>query len=84
MNVGALDTQDTYVCDQVEKTCAKIKTKFPDVTFDICSHPTHRGAIIDAHVPTDDDFEVLDLVNPDLDDLLIEEDIAIYVRVCSV
>lgn len=84
MNADALDTQDAYVSSQVEKTCAKIKTKFPHVTFEICPHPTHRGAVIDAHVPTDDDFEVLDLVNPDLDDLLIEEDIAIYVRVCSV
>jgi len=35
---------------------------------------------IDAHVPTNDDFGVLDLVNPALDELLITEDIAIYVR----
>ena len=27
-----------------------------------------------------DDFDVLDLVNPALDDLLVKEDIAIYVR----
>jgi hypothetical protein len=64
----------------VERICAKIRAKFPDATFEVCAHPTHRGAVIDAHVPTDDDFEILDLVNPELDDLLVEEDIAIYVR----
>jgi hypothetical protein len=80
MNASFATTKDTYVLSLVEKTCTKIREKFPHVTFDICPHPTQRGAIIDAHVPTDDDFEVLDLVNPELDDLLIEEDIAIYVR----
>ncbi len=80
MKTGMLNTQDEYVCGLVEKTCAKIRAKFPNASFEVCTHPTQRGAIIDAHVPTDDDFEVLDLVNPELDDLLIEEDIAIYVR----
>jgi len=72
--------QDQHVLDLIETTCAKIKTKFPDAKFAVCAHPTQRGAIIDAYVPTDDDFAVLDLINPALDDLLIEEDIAIYVR----
>lgn len=67
----------------IERTCAKIRTKFPHATFAFCLHPTQRGAIIDAYVPTDDDFEVLDLVHPELDDLLLEENIAIYVRVVS-
>lgn len=80
MRVGAINKQDEYISSLVEKTCAKIKAKFPNTTFEVCPHPTQRGAIIDAHVPTDDDFEILDLVNPELDDLLIEEDIAIYVR----
>ena len=80
MRVGAVDTQDEYIRGFVERTCARIRAKFPDATFEVCAHPTQRGAIIDAHVPTDDDFEILDLVNPELDDLLIEEDIAIYVR----
>ena len=83
MNVGAVNSQDKYIDDLIEKTCAKIRTKFPHATFAFCSHPTQRGAIIDAYVPTDDDFEGLDLVHPELDDLLLEEDIAIYVRVVS-
>ena len=80
MSVAAVTTQDKHVRDLVESTCTKIRAKFPSATFEICAHPTQRGAIIDAYVPTDDDFEVLDLVNPQLDDLLIEEDIAICVR----
>ena len=80
MSTSPLKEHDTYVWHLVEGVCAKIVGKFPGATFDIEAHPTHRGAIIDAHVPTDDDFEVLDLVNPELDDLLIAEDIAIYVR----
>jgi hypothetical protein len=80
MSVSLATTQDQHVLDLVEATYAKIKAKFPDATFEVCPHPTQRGAIIDAYVPTDDDFEVLDLVNPELDDLLIEENIAIYVR----
>ncbi len=80
MRVGAVDKQDEYLCGLVERMCTKIRAKFPNATFEVCAHPTQRGAIIDAQVPTDDDFEVLDLVNPELDDLLIEEGIAIYVR----
>lgn len=59
--------------------CTKISTKFPGASFEICAHPVQRGAIIDAHVSTEDDFEVLDLVNPELDELLLTEDIAIYI-----
>ena len=80
MSINQLKTQDVYVWGLVEDLCTTIRTKFPEATFDVGVHPTQRGAIIDAHVPTDDDFEVLDLVNPALDDLLIDEDIAIYVR----
>lgn len=80
MSVGMVDPEDNYVRDLVEKTCATIRARFPEATFEVCAHPMHRGAVIDAHVPTDDDFEVLDLVNPELDDLLIREEIAIYVR----
>jgi hypothetical protein len=80
MNVGQLKTQDAYVWSLVEHICAQIRAKFPEATFEVGTHPTQRGAIIDAHVPTDNDFEVLDLVNPALDDLLIAENIAIYVR----
>ena len=83
MHMGFHKTQDVYVCDLVEHICAKICAKFSEATFEVCAHPSQRGAIIDAHVPTDDDFEVLDLVNPELDELLLEEDIAIYVRVVS-
>lgn len=80
MKAKAVTQKDTRVDELIEQICATIKTKFSDATFEVCDHPTHRGAIIDADVPTDDDFEVLDLVNPALDDLLIDEDIAIYVR----
>jgi hypothetical protein len=64
----------------VAQICATITATFPEATFAIGAHPTQRGAIIDAHVPTDDDFAVLDLVNPTLDELLLREEIAISVR----
>jgi hypothetical protein len=80
MNVPLSQTQDGYVQQLVDEICATIRAQFPQTTFEVCGHPTQRGAIIDAHVPTNDDFEVLDLVNPALDELLITEDIAIYVR----
>ena len=80
MTVSSLKTYDTELQKVVEHICTKIRAKFPEASFDVCAHPTQRGAIIDAHVPTDDDFEVLDLVNPTLDELLLTEDIAIYVR----
>jgi len=80
MSVSATKLQDKYVDGLVEKMCAKITEKFPSATFAVRVHPTHRGAIIDAHVPTNDDFEVFDLVNPELDDLLIAENIAISIR----
>lgn len=80
MTVSNLQPYDAYVQSLVEHICTKIHTKFPTASFEICGHPTQRGAIIDAHVPTDDDFEVLDVVNPELDELLLTEDIAIYVR----
>jgi hypothetical protein len=64
----------------VKQVCATISARFPEATYEIGVHPTQRGAIIDAHVPTDDDFAVLDLVNPTLDDWLLTEEIAIYVR----
>lgn len=81
MTVSSLKTHDAYVWGVVEQLCTKIRAQFPEATFAVCAHPTHRGAIIDVHVPTDDDFEVLDLVNPELDELLLAEDIAISVRV---
>ena len=81
MTMSSLKTHDAYVWELVEQLCTKIRTQFPEATFAVCAHPTHRGAIIDAHVPTDDDFAVLDLVNPELDELLLAEDIAISVRV---
>ena len=80
MNGHLSQTQDGYVQQLVDAICVTIRAKFPQTTFEVCAHPTQRGAIIDAHVPTNDDFEVLDLVNPALDELLITEDIAIYVR----
>ncbi len=79
MNVDLLKIQDASIWSLVEQIFAKIRAKFPEATFDVCSHPTYRGTIIDVHVSTNDAFEVLDLVNPELDDLLIEKDIAIYV-----
>jgi hypothetical protein len=80
MIVSSLKTYDAYVQGVVEHLCIKIRAKFPTASFESRAHPTQRGAIIDAHVPTDDDFEILDLVNPELDELLLAEDIAIYVR----
>jgi hypothetical protein len=80
MMVSSLKTYDADVQSFVEHICTKIRAKFPEASFDICAHPTQRGAIIDAHVSTNDDFAVLDLVNPELDELLLSEDIAIYVR----
>jgi hypothetical protein len=83
MTIGAANnnSEDIYLGKIIERTCAKIVAAFPSATFEIGAHPHQRGAIIDAHVPTDDDFAVLDLVNPELDDLLMEEEIAVYVRV---
>lgn len=69
-----------HVWGLVEHICTKSRAKFPAASFEVGAHPVQRGAIIDAHVPTDDDFEVLDLMNPELDELLLAEDIAIYVR----
>ena len=80
MKASHCQTPDTYVQQLVAQICATITPTFPEATFEIGAHPTQRGAIIDAHVPTDDDFAVLDLVNPTLDELLLSEDIAIYVR----
>jgi hypothetical protein len=81
MTVSSLQTHDDYVWGIVEHLCTTIRAHFPEATFDVCAHPTQRGAIIDAYVATDDDFAVLDLVNPALDDLLLDEGIAISVRV---
>jgi hypothetical protein len=81
MTVSSLKTQDAYVWGIVEQLYTRIHAQFPEATFAVCAHPTHWGAIIDVHVPTDDDFAVLDLVNPELDELLLAEDIAISVRV---
>ena len=81
MSVSSLQTHDAYVWGIVEQLCTRIRAHFPEATFDVCAHPTQRGAIIDVHVSTDDDFAVLDLVNPALDELLIAEGIAISVRV---
>ena len=81
MTVSSLKTHDAYVWGVVEHLCTTIRAHFPEATFDVCAHPTQRGAIIDAHVATDDDFAVLDLVNLGLDDLLLDEGIAISVRV---
>ena len=80
MTVSIFSLHDGYVQGLVEHICTKISAKFPGASFEICAHPAQRGAIIDAHVPTEDDFEILDLVNPELDELLLTEDIAIYVR----
>jgi hypothetical protein len=81
MSVSSLQTHDAYVWGLVEQLCNRIRGAFPEASFAICAHPTQRGAIIDVQVPTDDDFAVLDLVNPELDELLLTEDIAISVRV---
>jgi len=80
MTVSIPRTHDAYVQGLVEHICTKIGVKFSGVSFEVCPHPTQRGAIIDPHMSTEDDFEVLDLVNPELDELLLAEDIAIYVR----
>ena len=80
MKASPRHTPDPYVEQLVKQICAIMSARFPEATFEIGAHPTQRGAIIDAHVPTDDDFAVLDLVNPTLDDWLLSEDIAIYVR----
>lgn len=80
MKASPRHTPDPYVEQLVQQICATISARFPEATFEIGAHPTQRGAIIDAHVPTDDDFAVLDLVNPTLDDWLLSEEIAIYVR----
>ena len=80
MGVGAVSADAEYVRGLMERACAKIRSRFPEARSHVRTHPSHRGAIIDAHVPTDDDFEVLDLVNSELDDVLIDEDIAMYVR----
>jgi hypothetical protein len=81
MSVSSLQTHDAHVWGIVEHLCTKIRAHFPEATFDVCAHPMQRGAIIDAYVATDDDFAVLDLVNPELDELLLDEGIAISVRV---
>jgi hypothetical protein len=80
MNASPSPRHDPAVDHWVAQICATITATFPEATFAIGAHPTQRGAIIDAHVPTDDDFAVLDLVNPTLDELLLREEIAISVR----
>lgn len=80
MNARPSAPPDPEVEHWVAQICATITAAFPEATFAIGAHPTQRGAVIDAHVPTDDDFAVLDLVNPTLDDLLLRDEIAISVR----
>ena len=63
MTVSIPRTHDAYVQGLVEHICTKIGVKFSGVSFEVCPHPTQRGAIIDPHMSTEDDFEVLDLVN---------------------
>jgi hypothetical protein len=81
MSVSSLQTHDAHVGSIVEHLCAKIRAHFPEATVDVGAHPAPRGAMIDAHVSTDDDYAVLDLVNPALDASLLAEGIAISVRV---
>jgi hypothetical protein len=81
MSVSSLQTHDAHVGSIVEHLCAKIRAHFPEATVDVGAHPAQRGAMIDAHVSTDDDYAVLDLVNPVLDASLLAEGIAISVRV---
>jgi hypothetical protein len=78
--VSRLQTHDAYVWGVVEHLCTKIRAHFPEATVDVGAHPAQRGAMIDAHVSTDDDYAVLDLVNPALDASLLAEGIAISVR----
>jgi hypothetical protein len=80
MTVSRLKTHDAYVWGVVEHLCTEIRTPCPETTLDVCAHPAPRGAIIDAHVSTDDDFAVLDLVNPAWDAWLLADGIAISVR----
>ena len=81
MTVGRLKTHDAYVWGVVEQLCTEIRAQFPEATFDVSAHPAPRGAMIDAHVSTDDDFAVLDLVNPAWDAWLLDEGITISIRV---
>jgi hypothetical protein len=53
---------------------------FPETTCEIGTHPTRRGASIDAHVSTDNDFTVLALMHPTLDDWLLSAEMALCVR----
>jgi hypothetical protein len=69
----------TKACFLASITCVALP--FPEATVDVGAHPAQRGAMIDAHVSTDDDYAVLDLVNPALDASLLAEGIAISVRV---
>jgi predicted urease superfamily metal-dependent hydrolase len=81
MTVSSLKTHDAYVWGIVEHLCAKIRAHVPEATVDVGAHPAQRGAMIDAHVSTDDAYAVLDLVNPVLDASLLAEGIAVSVRV---
>jgi hypothetical protein len=81
MSVSRLQTHDAHVGSLMEHLCAKIRAHFPEATVDVGAHPAPRGAMIDAHVSTDDDDAVLDLVNPALDASLLAEGSAISVRV---
>ena len=58
MKASLRPTPDPYVEQLVKQICATISARFPEATFEIGAHPTQRGALIDAHVPTDDDFAV--------------------------
>jgi hypothetical protein len=79
MRVSRLQTHDAHVGSIVEHLCAKIRAHFPEATVDVGAHPAPRGAMIDAHVSTDDDA-VLDLVNPAWDASLLAEGITISAR----
>jgi hypothetical protein len=81
MRVSRLQTHEAHVGSIVEHLCVKIRAHLPEASVDVGAQPAPRGAMIDAHVSTDDDDAVLDLVNPVLDASLLAEGIAISVRV---
>jgi hypothetical protein len=76
---GLLDIANPRVQQEVAQVCALIQRSFPEARFLVGPHPSHRGAIVDTYTAATDDFQLLDLVNDRLLDLLIEEDIAIQV-----
>ncbi len=76
------------VAELVEQVCQRIRGVYPEVEFEVAPELWHEGpylvARIDAYtnadIEGDSELDVIDLLLPWLDDVLIEEEIDIMVQ----